>query len=65
MLDGIDRVDVLNILGVLVQSNLAYRAQVDRLVGHSAQTLYALRILRHHGLQGPQMREIASAALRF
>ena len=34
----------------LVDSTLSFRAQVDRLVGQSAQTLYALRILKHHGL---------------
>ena len=61
--DGVERLDVINVLGVLVDSTLSFRAQVDRLVGQSAQTLYALRILKHHGLCGPPLWNVATATL--
>ena len=56
-LDGITRVTTMNVLGVHIQSNLSFRDQVDHLVRQSAQTMYALRILRHHGLCGPPLWE--------
>ena len=31
--DGVERLDLINVLGVLVDSTLSFRAQVDRLVG--------------------------------
>ena len=62
-LDGITRVTTMNVLGVHIQSNLSFRDQVDRLFRQSAQTMYALRILRHHGLCGPPLWEVAGATL--
>ena len=53
----------MNVLGVHIQSNLSFRDQVDHLVRQSAQTMYALRILRHHGLCGPPLWEVAGATL--
>ena len=38
-IDGIERFDVINVLGLLVDSTLSFGSQVDRLVGQSAQTL--------------------------
>ena len=62
-LEGITRVTTMNVLGVLIQNNLSFRDQVDHLVRQSAQTMYALRILRHHGLCGPPIWEVAGAIL--
>ena len=62
-LDGITRVTTMNVLGVHIQSNLSFRDHVDHLVRQSAQTMYALRILRHHGLCGPPLWEVAGATL--
>ena len=62
-LDGITRVTTMNVLGVHIQSNLSFRDQVDQLVRQSAQTMYALGILRHHGLCGPPLWEVAGATL--
>ena len=61
--DGVERLDVINVLGVLVDSTLSFHAQVDRLVGQSAQTLYALRILKRHGLCGSPLWNVATATL--
>ena len=61
--DRVERLDVINILGVLIDSTLSFRAQVDQLVGQSAQTLYTLRILKHHGLSGPPLWNVATATL--
>ena len=30
MVDGVDRFDVINVFGILIYSNLSFRAQVDR-----------------------------------
>ena len=53
----------MNVLGVLIQNNLSFRDQVDHLVRQSAQTMYALGILKHHGLCGPPLWEVAEATL--
>ena len=53
----------MNVLGVLIQNNLSFRDQADHLVRQSAQTMYALRILKHHGLCGPPLWEVAGATL--
>ena len=44
----------MNVLGVLIQNYLSFRDQVDHLVRQSAQTMYALGILKNHGLCGPR-----------
>ena len=55
---GIERVDSMNILGVIFQCNLSFTMQVDRLVVRCAQTMYALDTLKHHGLSGPPLWEV-------
>ena len=42
---GIERVESMNILGVIFQCNLSFTMQVDRLVVRGAQTMYALGTL--------------------
>ena len=42
-LNGIDRVDSMNILGIIFQCTFSFTLQVDRLVAQGAQTMYALR----------------------
>ena len=54
------RVTTMNVLGVLIQNNLSFRDQVDHLI---RLTIYALRILKHHGLCGPPFWEVAGATL--
>ena len=50
-------------LGSTFRATCPFRDQVDHLVRQSAQTMYALRILRHHGLCGPPLWEVAGATL--
>ena len=55
---GIERVDSMNILGVILRCDLSFHEQVDRLVSQSVQTMYALRLLRSQGLNGPNLWEV-------
>ena len=48
----IERVDSMNILGVTLRFDLTFHEHVDGLVRKSAQTMYALRLLRSQGLHG-------------
>ena len=57
-LHGIERVDNMNILGVIFQYNLSFTLQVDRLVVRGAQTMYALGTLKRHGLSGASLWEV-------
>ena len=61
LLTGIAPVDSMNILGVVLRCDLSFHEQVDRLV--TAQTLYALRLIRSQGLNGPNLWEVAEATL--
>ena len=47
---GIARVTSLKILGVTVTDRLVATDHVNDVISGSAQTLYAMRVLRHHGL---------------
>ena len=47
---GVERVDVMNVLGVLIDGRLSFREHIDWISTKSAQSLYALRNLRAHGL---------------
>ena len=46
-----------------IRCDLSFHEQVDRLVSQSAQTMYALRMLRSQGLSGPNLWEVAEATL--
>ena len=43
---GVERVDVMNVLGVLIDGRLSFREHIDWISTKSAQSLYALRNLR-------------------
>ena len=60
---GIERVDSMNILGVILRCDLSFHEQVERLASQSAQTMYALRMLRSQRLSGPNLWEVAEATL--
>ena len=62
-IDGIKRVKTMKVLGVFIQDNLSFGEHVDHLVAQGAQTLYALRILKHHGLNGPHLWTVANSTL--
>ena len=60
-LPGVTRVESMNILGVILQDDLNCTEQVDRLVARGAQTLYAIRTLRDHGLSGQRLWEVTQS----
>ena len=60
-LPGVTRVESMNILGVILQDDLKCTEQVDRLVARGAQTLYAIRTLRNHGLSGQPLWEVTQS----
>ena len=62
-IDGIKRVKTMKVLGVFIQENLSFGEHVDHLVAQGVQTLYALRILKHHGLNGPNLWTVANSTL--
>ena len=49
-LPGVARVDSLKILGVTLGSNFSLQDHITAVIASSGQALYALRILRSHGL---------------
>ena len=49
-LPGISRENVLKILGVTITSHLSPSEHIPLVIGDSAQSLYALRMLQHHGM---------------
>ena len=51
------------VLGVTVQDHLSFKPHIDSLVSRCAQTFYALRVLKTHGLSGSAMWEVTQATL--
>ena len=49
-LPDISRENVLKILGVTITNHLSASEHIRRIISDSAQSLYALRVLRHHGV---------------
>ena len=49
-LPDISRENELKILGVTITSHLSASEHIRRVISDSAQSLYALRVLRHHGM---------------
>jgi hypothetical protein len=60
---GILRVSEMVVLGVTVQDHLSFKPHIDSLVSRCAQTFYALRVLKTHGLSGSAMWEVTQATL--
>ena len=54
----IQRVDALKILGVTVTNGLSVSLHIQTVISSCAQTLYALRVLRAHGLQDSALHNI-------
>ena len=62
-LPGLARVESMNVLGVIVQQDLSFHEQVERLVNQCSQNMYALRQLKAHGLTGPKLWDVTKATL--
>jgi hypothetical protein len=62
-LPGITRVESMVILGVTLSDTLTFDEHVCRTVSQSSQSLYALRVLRAHGLEGAALWDVTRATL--
>jgi len=61
--DGIAWVETLKILGIILEPHLSFRAHVTQTVCSASQSLYALRKLMNHGLQGSKMETVCRTTL--
>ena len=62
-LEGVTRVETLKVLGVLLQGDLTFQEHVKHISSQCAQTIYALRTLRAHGLIGHELWQVAQSTL--
>ena len=60
---GVTRVTSMVILGVTITDTLSFEQHVTNVSARCAQTGYALRILRAHGLNGPALWNVTRATL--
>jgi hypothetical protein len=57
-LPDVARDNTLKILGVTFSSNLSASDYVRRVVNDSAKSLYALRVLRYHGMNDSSLQTV-------
>ena len=57
-LPGIERVMTVKILGVTITNNLSVAEHLHSTISSCAQTLYALRVLRSHGMNDPALHTV-------
>ena len=62
-LQGISRQTQIQILGVTVSDVLTFDEHVNNIVAKAAQTGYALRILKAHGLRGQELHDVARSTI--
>ena len=55
---GIQRYKTLNVLGIKLQDNLHMNEHVDDLIGECANNLYAMNVLRAHGMRKEGLEEV-------
>ena len=53
----------MEILGVTMQDSLSMEAHIKTLVGNTSQNLYALKILKAHGLPTTSLYDVCRATL--
>ena len=58
---GLHYVTSLKVLGVYFSEKLDFSTHVNNIVSKIARSMYALRVLKAHGLQGPQLWEVTQA----
>ena len=61
--DNITRTYQLTVLGVTFNNTLSFSPHIQNLTAKAATTLYALKTLKVHGLQGKALWEVARATL--
>ena len=62
-LPNVTRVMEITVLGVIFSETLDFGSHFDRVVKQAMQTMYALRVLRAHGLTGPLLWDVTQAVL--
>src|SRR6266536_1146537 len=60
---GVLRVTSMNILGVTFSDSLSVSNHIDTVVSKCSQNMYALKILRAHGLSGPSLHMVCRSML--
>jgi len=63
LLPGVARDFTLKVLGVTLSSHLSASDHIRRVISHSAQSLYALRVLRHHGMNDVGLQTVFRAVV--
>ena len=58
----IERVSSMKVLGVTLQNNLRMDAHISEVVSDCSSSLYALRVLRNHGLPPAALHEVCRAS---
>ena len=58
---GIQRIDMMKILGVTLSNTFSFNAHIDIALRQAAQSMYALRVLRSHGLTGEALWDVTRA----
>jgi hypothetical protein len=61
VLPGVSRVVEMPVLGVTITENLSFGKHIDRICCRARQSVYALRVLRAHGLTGPKLFDVVRA----
>ena len=61
--DTIERVTSINILGVTIQDTLSVADHVHHVVSSANQSLYALKVLKNHGLHGASLHTVSRSTL--
>jgi hypothetical protein len=62
-ISSVVRVESLNILGVTIQKNLSMCDHVNAIVSAGAQSLYALKVLKAHGMPAKPLSDVCRATL--
>ena len=63
LIPNIDRVDSLKILGVIIGKNLSMKEHIDAITASAAQSLYAIKLLRSHGLDAGSCNTVCRATV--
>ena len=63
VLTGLTRISMIKILGVIISDRFSMEVHVSSVISSAAQTLYALKVLRSHGLCGSKLQVVFRATV--
>ena len=61
--DGVTRLNNMKILGVIITDTLSFEMHISGVIARCAQTSYALKFMRAHGLNGQALWDVTRATL--